>query len=57
MSRIQPTGVLPINKSRSVPPPNAVMNEMTEAPKKSNYFFEANNQPLTAKTKVPARST
>ena len=42
--------------SRSVPPPTAVTNPIKSAPNRSNLFCMAVCVPLTANTKVPAKS-
>ena len=48
-----PTGLIPINKSRNVPPPTAVTNAIIKTPKTSNFFSMATNTPEIAKAIVP----
>src|ERR1700733_9252438 len=50
-------GTAPISKSLTVPPPNAVTNDTTSSPSRSNSPRIPASAPSTAKTNVPTRST
>lgn len=52
-SSIQKTGA-PISKSRSVPPPIAVMSAKNQAAMKSRRLRAAANAPEAANTEIPA---
>ena len=54
--RNHPTGVFPINISRSVPPPMDVTNAIIRMPKISSLLRSAADVPDTAKEKVPSTS-
>ena len=49
----QATGVLPMSKSRNVPPPTDVTNAMIKTPNKSSFLSIATITPEMAKAIVP----
>src|SRR5258708_2126318 len=55
-SVIQKIGYRFKRRSRSVPPPIAVMAAMTTTPRRSSPLLRAASTPLTAKTATPPRS-